>query len=54
MAKQKKPTSLVWARVPPDVRQELEQIAASEDRTLAYVVKRLLLQSLEQSRKLTR
>jgi predicted DNA-binding protein len=42
------PTVTVWARLTPQERERLERLARSEDRSLAYVVSRIIREWLDQ------
>jgi len=47
MAKQRRPaTSVVWARLTQEERARLEALARDEDRTVSYIVTRLLRQAM--------
>jgi predicted DNA-binding protein len=39
-------TEVVWARLTKDERERLEALAQKEDRTLSYVITRLLRQAM--------
>ena len=39
-------TEKLWAKVPLSVRREVEEIAAREDRTVSYVVRRIVEDAL--------
>ena len=47
MARQRRPkTEVVWARLTTEEREALEALALQKDRTLSYVVTRLLRQAM--------
>jgi predicted transcriptional regulator len=48
------PTVTVWARLTPQEREQLERLARSEDRSLAYIVSRIIREWLDRQKEVVK